>query len=86
MLYLCRLQIPADNWAYTILHSLLPDFVKLQLPVHSILYVSGQHACWLHIDRPNASCCPPHALDLVLLHLSCGSGLEDTLLDPYRSL
>ena len=49
-------QIPADNWAYTILHSLLPDFVKLQLPVHRILYVSGQHACWLHLERPKAAC------------------------------
>ena len=52
-------QIPADNWAYTILQSLMPDFVKLQLPVHRILYVSGQHACWVHAESPKASCSLP---------------------------
>ena len=37
-------QIPADNLAYSILRKVLPEFVKIHLPVHRILYLSGE-AC-----------------------------------------
>jgi hypothetical protein len=36
------MQIPADNLAYTILRKVVPDIVKLQLPVHKVLVLSGQ--------------------------------------------
>ena len=38
-------QIPADNLAYSIMQKLIPGFVKIHLPVHRILYLSGEAHC-----------------------------------------
>ena len=39
------LQIPADNLAYSVLRKVLPEPVKIHLPVHRILYLSGEARC-----------------------------------------
>ena len=39
------LQIPADNLPYTVMRKMLPELVKIDLPVHRILYLSGQLRC-----------------------------------------
>ncbi len=36
--------VPADNWAYTIMHRLAPD-AHLHLPVHRLLFLSGMSFC-----------------------------------------
>ena len=36
--------VPADNWAYTIMHRLAPD-THLHLPVHRLLFLSGMSFC-----------------------------------------